>query len=356
MKDFPLKWIEIDLDVVRANLRWIQSRLNPGASLMAVVKADAYGHGAVEISRLAAQCGATTLGVLTVSEGARLRQAGIKTPIQVLAPILPQQARETVGLRLTPTIDSLDQARALNALGRKVLVHVDLDFGLGRWGIAPKNTASFFEAVKRLTRIEIAGLSTHIDYVPGKNSVEAEEKLTDFNRIAKRLKRDYPALVCHAANSSVFLDFPHWQLDMVRVGNLIYGIKPSPSHPARVANPWSFKARIISLHRVKKGESIGYASEYIAPKSMILATAAVGYADGLTMEPAERLIKFGSGFEYWAMISGRKAPFIGRCGIVHVLLDVSRVSGVNIGDTVRLPLRRTAANSHLPRIYTGSRR
>lgn len=353
MKELPLKWIEIDLGVVRANLRWIKSRLSGGAALMAVVKADAYGHGAAQIARVAAESGASILGVLTLAEAERLRKAAIKLPVQILAPVLPGHAKEAARLNVTATIDSLDQARALNACGRKIAVHVDLDFGLGRWGIAPKEADSFFKALKRLPKIKPAGLSTHIDYVPGKNSVEAEEKLSRFSRIAKRLKREIPSLVCHAANSSVFLDFPHWQMDMVRVGNLIYGIKPAPAHPAQVANPWSFKARIISLHKVKKGEPIGYASEYIAPKSMLLATIAAGYADGLTMEPAERLIRFGTGFEYWGMIRGQKAPFIGRCGIVHILLDVTRVPDVKVGDVVRLPLRRTAANSLLPKVYLG---
>jgi alanine racemase len=186
--------------------------------------------------------------------------------------------------------------------------------------------------------------------VPGKNSVEAEDKLKAFWRLAQKLKREHPGLVCHAANSSVLMDFPHWRMDMARVGNLLYGINPS-SRPAPLLNPWRFCARIIALRRVVKGRCIGYASEYVAARTMRVATLPVGYADGLTMEPAERLISFGSGFQYWGMLGQAKAPFIGRCGIAHVLLDVTAAPRAAVGDVVALPVRRTAASPHLPRVY-----
>lgn len=347
-----LKWIEIDLGAIRSNLRWTLSRLGAGVKLMAVLKADAYGHGAVQVAREAVRAGASSLGVLTSAEAAVLRRAGVQAPIQLLCPILPENAVEVAKLRLTPTLDEIAQARALNAAARAVLpVHLDLDFGLGRWGIPPKSLPDFLQSLKRLKRLRFAGLSTHIDYVPGKNSVEAEEKLRSFHGIARRLKRDYPALVCHAANSSVLTDFPHWQLDQVRIGNLIYGINTATSKLAPLKNPWRFSARIVALDDVAKGRSIGYASEYVAPRRMRVATLPVGYSDGLTMEPAERLISLGAGFQYWGMLKGARTPFIGRCGISHVLVDVTDARGAKVGDAVTLPVRRTAASPHLPRVY-----
>jgi alanine racemase len=347
-----LKWVEIDLAAVAANTRWVRSRLEPAARLMAVVKADAYGHGAVPVARAALSAGASCLGVLTVDEARALRLAGIKAPIQLLSPILPEAARQTLRLKLTPTVDDLAQAAALSSAAgtRGLAVHVDLDFGLGRWGILPKDLPAFIKGLGR-RRLRLAGVSTHIDYVPGKNAVEAEDKLRAFWRLAQRLKKDHPGLVCHAANSSVLMDFPHWQMDMVRVGNLIYGINPSAAKLTPLKSPWRFCARIIALRRVVKGRSIGYASEYVAARTMRVATLPVGYADGLTMEPAERLISFGSGFQYWGMVGKTKAPFIGRCGISHVLLDVSAAPRAAVGDVVALPVRRTAASPHLPRIY-----
>lgn len=347
-----LKWIEIDLRAMRRNIKWVLSTLDPGVKLMAVVKANGYGHGAVEVSRTALKNGASSLGVLTTTEAAVLRGAGIKAPIQLLAPLLPENAAQAAKLKVIATIDDLAQARALDkAASGRIGVNLDLDFGLGRWGIPPKRLADFLAGLKRFKRLRLAGLSTHIDYVPGKNSVEAEEKLSAFSRICQSLKREHPGLVCHAANSSVLMDFPHWQFDQVRVGNLIYAINKARSKSVPIHKVWSFRARIIALHDVVRGQSIGYASEYIASRKMRLATLPAGYSDGLTMEPAERLIGFGSGFQYWGMLRGIKTPFVGRCGISHLLIDVTEVPNPKLGEAVTLPVRRTAANSQLPRIY-----
>jgi len=348
-----LKWVEIDLAAIRGNTRWVLSRLNPATGLMAVVKADAYGHGAVPVARAALAAGAASLGVLSVDEARGLRRGGIKSPIHLLGPILPESAPEAVRLNLLPTIDDLRQAAALDSAAgsRGCAVHLDLDFGLGRWGIAPRDLPAFLKSLRRRRHLRLAGISTHIDYVPGKNAVEAEDKLRAFGRLAQRLKREHPGLVCHAANSSIIMDFPHWQMDLARVGNLLYGINPSAGRTASLKNPWRFCARIICLRRVVKGRSLGYASEYLAAHTMRVATLPVGYADGLTMEPAERLISFGAGFQYWGMLGTVKAPFIGRCGISHVLLDVTTATSAAVGDVVALPVRRTAASPLLPRVY-----
>ena len=348
-----LKWIEIDLGAILENISWVKSKLSPGVRLMAVVKADAYGHGAAGVAKEAVAAGAQCLGALTTAEAATLRQAGVAAPILLLAPIVPDNAPEVARLGLTATIDDLAQAAALDAAAKRgrLGVHVDLDFGLGRWGIPPRRLAAFLESLSRFKRLELQGLSAHIDYLPGKNTVEAEEKLRAFSTLASAAKKRYPGLIAHAANSSVLMDFPHWQLDMVRVGNLLYGINAAKSKAAPLNNPWRFQARIIALHDVVRGRSIGYASEYIAARKMRVATLPVGYADGLTMEPAERLIGFGSGFQYWGMLRGIKTPFIGRTGISHVLVDVTDVKDATLGDAVTLPIRRTAASSNLPRRY-----
>ncbi|MFI5348482.1 MAG: alanine racemase [Elusimicrobiota bacterium] len=345
-----LKWVEIDLSAVAHNASWVASRLE-GARLMAVVKADAYGHGAAEVSRVALKAGAESLGVRDLSEAAELRRAKIAAPIHLLFPILPEQAPDAVRLGVSVTVDDAAQARALNAAAKtRVAVHVDVDSGLGRWGVAPRELPKLMDALSRLPRVRIEGLSTHIDYVPGKNAVEAEDKLAAFQRLSAPYKKKNPALLVHAANSSVFMDFPHHRFDVACVGNLLYGINPSASRPAPLKNAWRFCARILSLREVRKGASVGYASEYLAPRRMLVATLPVGYADGLTMEPAERLIGFGGGFQYWGMRQGVRLPFVGRAGIAHVLVDATDVPGAKVGDVVTLPVRRTAAR-HLTRVY-----
>ncbi len=346
-----LKWIEVDLSAIAHNAAWAVSRLDEGAELLAVVKADAYGHGAAEVGRVALKAGASGLGVRDLAEAAELRRAGIKAPILLLAPILPSQAREAVRLGVSVTVDSVTQARALHAAAgrRHVGVHVDVDSGLGRWGAAPRELSGLMAALGRLQRIRIEGLSSHIDYVPGKNAVEAEEKLGAFKRLSAPYKKKNPKLIVRAANTSVFMDFPHHRFDMACLGNILYGINPS-SRSAPLKNAWKFFARILTLREVRKGQSIGYASEYLAPRRMRVATLPVGYADGLTMEPAERLIGFGAGFQYWGMRRGVRLPFVGRCGIAHVLVDATDAPDAKVGDAVALPVRRTAAH-RVPRVY-----
>ncbi|MDX6770061.1 MAG: alanine racemase [Elusimicrobiota bacterium] len=347
-----LKWAEVDLSALAHNARWVASALAPGRSFCAVVKANGYGHGAVEVARVALKAGASCLGVRDLSEAAQLRRAGLRAPVLLLAPILPEQAPEAVRLGVEVSVDGPATARALSrAAGRRrVAVHLDLDYGLGRWGAPPAAAPALAATLARLKGLRLAGVSTHIGYVPGKNSVEAEEKLGAFERLAASLKARHPGLVAHAANSSVFVDFPHRRFDMAVIGNLLYGINRSKSRPAPLKMPWRQFARVVSLREVRKGVSIGYASEYLAPRRMRVATLPVGYADGLTMEPAERLIGLGAGSRYWGLFEGVKLPFVGRVGITHCLVDATDAPRLKLGDAVALPGRRTAA-AGLPRVY-----
>lgn len=348
-----LKWVEIERKALAANIRTVRGLLGPTTGLMAVVKADGYGHGAHEVARLALRGKAMALGVLTLSEGLALRRQGLRGRIVLLSPPLPTEARAVVSADLEPTVDSLALARALSrsARGRRTCpIHVDLDYGLARWGVLPKDLPDFLSRLQKFRRLRLTGLSAHIDYVPGKNTIEAEDKLRDFSRRTSKIKAENPGLIRHCANSSILLDFPHWRLDMARVGNLLYGINPT-SRGLALRNPWRLYARIISIKDVKKGSSIGYASEYLAPRKMRVAALPIGYSDGLTMEPAERFIGFGKAFRYWGWLKGSKVPFVGRSGISHILVDVGGIPQVKIGDPVALHVRRTAASSRIPRIY-----
>jgi len=324
---------------------------------MAVIKADGYGHGASAIARIALEEGAFALGVLTPDEGIHLRDGGITAPIYLLCPPLGQDADAIVHHKLIPAVDSLVLAKALHSaqLKRKkkktsIPIVLDLDFGLGRWGIPPHKTINFAEKIRTISSLRIDSLATHLDYIPGKNIVEAEEKLQHFAAIGQRLRKNQPALSLQAANSTILVDFPRWQLNQVRIGNLIYGINPT-KQPLRLQRPWRFCAKITAIKKIAKGQSIGYSSEFLAPKSLRVATVPVGYSDGLTMEPAHRAIRLGGSQRYWGMLNNEQLPFVGSCGISHVLLDISNVPSAKLGDTVELPVRRTAANLRIPRIY-----
>ncbi|MBI4060249.1 MAG: alanine racemase [Elusimicrobia bacterium] len=346
-----MKWVEIDLSAIAGNAAWVRAQLPRGAGFVAAVKADGYGHGAVEVSKAVLKAGAERLGVRDLAEAAALRQAGIKAPIQMLAPVLPEQSAEALGLGVIPVVESLVQARALQraARGGKIRLQVDLDFGLARWGLPPKERPALMKAIGLLRGVTVDGIAAHLGYLPGKNAVEAEEKLGAFARLTAPYKRRDPSLRLRAANSTVFMDFPHRRFDLACVGNLLYGINRSKSRPPALKTPWRFRARVLSVREVRKGASIGYASEYLAPRAMRVAALPVGYADGLTMQPAERLIGLGASQSYWALRGAVKLPFVGRCGISHVLVDATSCPSLKPGDAVALPVRRTAARA--PRVY-----
>jgi len=360
------KWIEINIGQIQNNVKAIKKILKKETKFMAVVKADAYGHGAIKVSNIALRNGADLLGVLTVDEAIILRKAGIKADIVILVPSLSDEIDTIKQYHIIPTVDSFDFLKSLNKKitgNKKYPCYLDIDFGLKRWGINPNDFQNFFKKASTLKNIKILAISTHINYVPPKNMTEAEEKLSQFKKLGEFAKTLFPDIKLHAANSSILCDFPHWQLDMVRVGNLMYGLYPSKIYfektkgaPIKgIKRPWKFYSKIISIKTASKGESLGYSSEYIAVKRMKIATIATGYSDGLTMEPTDKSIKLSSGFSYWAIINGRKAPFIGKSGICHTLLDISNIPNVKVGDKVLLTVRRTGASLRIPKIYTNNK-
>lgn len=355
-----LKWVEINLKTLAGNVRAIKKTLKPGVSFMAVVKADGYGHGAAAVGKTALGNGADCLGALTAEEGALLRGTFRRTPIYLLAPSLPEEAPLIIKNSLIPAADSLNFIKALDrAAKRTAPYHLDIDLGLGRWGVQPEAAFALLSKAIKLKKARPTGVSAHLAYRPAQNMTEAEERLSSFSSLAERLRAFVPGLKAHAANSSILCDFPRWQLDLVRIGNLMYGIYPTDVYKKKkqgpplpgLGRPWQFFARIISVRTVKKGESLGCAGEFTAPRALRLATIPAGYSDGLTMEPTENKIRITSGFRYWGIINGKKAFFTGRTGIAHTMLDVTDIPEAKPGTPVALHVRRTAANARIPRIY-----
>ena len=350
-----LKWIEIDTQAIANNIRVI--RKNTRSKIMVVVKADAYGHGIEKVGEIAQNEKVDFLGVINIDEARRLRESGIKTPIMILSPSLDDEIPQIIKYNIIPTVDRIDFLKKLSSYGKKVDVNLDIDTGLKRWGIDIPSVYDFIKKASKMKRIRISYLSTHIAYTPYKNMIDAKEKLERFNDIASEIKKTNPNLIAHAANSLVFLDFPTYHLDMVRIGNLIYGIYPSDIYLKRenspikigIQKPWRFFARIVSVKKVKKGESFGYASEIVATKDTEVASVVVGYSDGLGMFPTENTYTITEGQIMWALYRGRKAYFIGKPSISHTLIDVTRM-GAKVGDVVQMWIRRTAARN-IAKIY-----
>lgn len=353
-----LKWIEIDTKIISSNVRLIKKALGHKTALMAVIKADGYGHGAIVTARCALKNGASFLGVFNVEEGIRLRNEGIKSPIMTLSPCLPWEIAQARKKSIIPTIDSLELLEKLNQKAPNILYNLDIDTGLKRWGLDLNLLDSFLKkAVSSKSRL--FSFSTHIAYTPYRNMTDAYEKLSLFSNLSKKVKKIFPHAISHAANSLIVCDFPSFHFDMARVGNLMYGIYPSDVYRKKsggppiqgIKRPWRFFARIISVKNVKAGESFGYAGEITAHRDMRIACIPVGYSDGLTLEPHENVYKFSEGSNYWADINGKKAPFITKSAISNTLIDVTDIPEAEVGAVVSLAIRRTAANARIPRVY-----
>lgn len=299
------------------------------------------------------------LGVMNVYEALNIKDK-TNIPIVIMAPSLKEDLDILVRNKFIFTVDNMDFIKTLNKkASKKIRLNLDIDCGLKRWGVGLKEAFDFAKELKRFRHIELFSLSTHIAYTPYKNMIDAKEKLEKFKEEALKIKKIFPDVIINAANSLVFLDFPDYYFDMVRIGNLIYGIYPNEIYSKKDNNPkklgikmpWRFLARIISINEVRKGESFGYANEIVAIKKMRIATIAVGYSDGIGMKPEDNVYRITEGEHQWANINGKKAYFVSKPSISHTLIDITNIPEAKIGSIVSLAVRRTAANSLIPRIY-----
>jgi alanine racemase len=347
----PLRWVEIDLSAVAHNARAVRNAAGRGCRLMAVVKADAYGHGAAPVARAAMGAGADSLAVTYLEEAEVLRRAGVRTPVLVMGPVDPSQA----GLvRRLDVAVMVDDPRLLVALGRAgsprrpVSVHVKADLGLCRWGVPLPGLPALLRRALRTRGVRLDGVFAHPGYMVGKHKTRVEESVDEFLRLVpsvlgpSRGKGRSPLV--HVADSAVMLDFPRFRLDAVRVGNLLYGLNPtSVALPLR--NPWRACSRLLRIRRLAVGQSVGYGGEFVATHPMTVASVPVGYSHGVTLEPASRWIQLRVGQNYWGTVRGVRCPFVGRVGMSHALVDVSAVPRPRPGDVIQLPLRRTASSN-----------
>ena len=278
-------WAEIDLDVLRSNFRWLKSQLKPGVQMLAVVKANGYGHGLVPVSAVAVKEGAAYLGVSSLEEGVKLRQEGFKIPILILGGMYPFDNFSVLfENRLTPTVASIEAADALDRLaaerGEKLAVHLKVDSGFGRIGVSVSNADLFIKQVASLRGLILEGIYTHFassDVDPTYTETQADA----FQRVIQAaadqgLKPPY----IHMANSAALLQYPKTHGTLVRPGLALYGIPPYAGARAALEPALTWKSRIIFLKTIPTGSSVSYARTWTAGRPTRVATIAVGYADG----------------------------------------------------------------------------
>lgn len=366
-------WVEVNLSAIAANVRKVKGLLPPGTALMAVVKANGYGAGAASVARTAIRSGAVYLGVFRAEEGLELRQAGIQAPILVFRPLCPDETAVVLGNSLIPTIDSMEAASSLaqaaSQRGRMVPIHVKVDTGMGRFGVRPEEALPFLQSLRGLPHLQIEGIYTHLGTAFYRDA-QGRRQLTLFQWVLDSLAQEglIPPLR-HAANSSTLLAYPDSHLDLVRVGNLIYGICPFPGcfkacplwegGTCTLQYTWQMKARIVSLKRVPQGTRVGYGGRFVTKRNCLIATIPVGTADGFGLEPAgeglralAKVIARTLGlFRHSVTFRGKRLAVAGRIGLQASALDVTDFPEVKVGEEVVLEARRTAVGQHIPRVY-----
>ncbi len=311
-------WVEVDLDALRHNVAAIRRRIGPRVKLMAVVKADAYGHGLAQVAGALMQCGVDAFAVANLTEALVLRQVGGPGwPILLLGSALPFEVEKIVEQNITPTISTLDEARQFNAAAgaRQIPVHIEIDTGMGRVGFWHEEAGKAIEQIAALPHLRIEALYTHFPSAD-ENLAETRRELELFLKVAG------PGLR-HAANSAALLNLPESHLDMVRPGLLLYGIPPVPATDFRPV--LSFKARVAYVKEVAAGRTISYGQTFVAPHSMKVATIAAGYADGF----ARHLSNAAQ-----VLIGGRRCPVVGRVTMDQIMVDVTGLDRVTSGDEV----------------------
>jgi len=326
-------WAEINLDNLSYNIKKIKENVSRETLIMAVVKADAYGHGATAVARKALNAGADRLAVAIPEEGIKLRKAGFEVPIQVFGEILEKQHSLIVDYNLIPTVCKLKTVAGLNNYAKRkdevVNIHVKIDTGMGRIGVFPENAVDFIKEVKKYSNIRIEGLITHHAKADEKDKEYTHNQWEKFQKVINKLeKKDIEIPIKQAANSATIIDLPEMQLDMVRPGIMIYGLRPShevKDFPLKPVLSW--KTKIVYLKEVPAGTGISYGATYITEERRQIATLPLGYADGYF-----RLLSNKGE----VLINGQRAPIRGRVCMDQIMVDVSNIEDVEIGDEVVL--------------------
>ncbi len=329
-----ITWIEVDLNAIEHNLKAIKSMVGSGIKILAIVKADAYGHGAVKVSQTLEQNGIDMLGVAFPMEGIELRQSNTNIPILILNPILSEQIEDVIKHSLRVTVNNLDIANEISIIAkryhRNIKIHVEIDTGMGGAGICPDNALSFIKALLLIENLNIEGVFTHFNSSEEKDKSFTYKQNKRFKEVIKQLENEKITIpLIHAANSAAILDIPDSYFNMVRPGLILYGIFPS-NYVLRnidLKQAMSFKTRIINLKQLEPGSLIGYGRTFEILQQTTAATIPVGYKDG-----------FNRGFSSLGevLVNGIRVPIIGRICMDRCFIDVTNLPDVEIGSEVIL--------------------
>lgn len=325
-------WAQIDLGAIAYNYKQVKRAVGRNIMVMAVVKANAYGHGTVEVSKVLESQGVNYLGVATMDEAVRLRDHGIKAPILVLGSVLPEEIRAAIERDVTLTLASDELLKSIKKIcgpHHKVKVHIKIDTGMGRIGIWHEEALNFIKNLAQEKCIIIEGIYTHFSSA-GRDDFFTHYQIESFEKLLEKLEGfDIRIPLRHSANSIATVDFKRSHLNLVRPGLIIYGMYPKYTFPKliKLKLAMSFKTKIVYIKDTPPGRSISYGRTYITGKHTRIATIPVGYADGYCR---------GLSNKGYVLIRGKKAPVIGKVTMDQTMVDVGHIRRAKIGDEVVL--------------------
>lgn len=323
-------WADINLDNLVHNYQAVQSKV-AGVPLMCVVKANAYGHGAPQIAQALAAQGASYFAVATPQEALQLRRHGIAQPILLLGAVNLGWVSQLNKANITLTVTSLQEAKALAAIlrNKKQTIHVKLDTGMSRLGVALPDAVEQLTQIAAISCFNLEGIFTHLAAAddPARQNF-TNSQIQAFLQVVQALQANGVHIpVVHCANSAASIAWPSAHLDMVRPGIALYGSNPCPAGQVNLRPVMRLRSRIVQLHQIQAGQSVSYGCTWVAPRPTLVATVAAGYADGLprvVSGRAEMLVK------------GKRAQQVGRICMDMCMLDVTDIPEVQVGDEVTL--------------------
>jgi len=324
---------EVDLGALEFNYRQIKKRVPEGVKVLAVVKADAYGHGAIPISLRLEKLGVEYLGVAISEEGVELRRAGVKAPILVLGGIFGEDVDQIFRFRLTPVVFRKDCLKILSKEAekrkRKVKVHLKVDTGMGRVGVPLGLWPDFLREVRRFPKIETEGILSHFSMTDEEEGFTQSQWRAFQSAVAVAQELGISSQYLHMASSAMLTTFPGYAAGLVRPGIMLYGSYPSPVFRSLISlKPvMTLKTRIHFLKSVSSGARISYGGTFMAKRESRIATLPIGYADGYS----RHLSNHGE-----VLIHGKRAPVVGRVCMDFIMVDVTDIPRASVGDEVIL--------------------
>lgn len=321
-------WVEIDLKAISQNVAHTQHHLGPQTDIMAIVKANAYGHGLIAASKAALQGGAKALGVALFHEGQQLRKAGIKAPILILSPTLPPLAPQLVEHNLDAVVSQTESLQALSNAAKdhntQARVHLKIDTGMGRIGCSPKEGLTLLQQIQKNPHLFLAGIMSHIAYEKEEDHPKIEAQIAKYQSFLDQ--KTHPAQWHHLSNSATTLQFRPAHYNLVRVGLLIYGLPPTHTH-IKYKPALSLKAQISQLQNLSSGQALSYGGTATLTRASRIATIPLGYADGYNRRLSNRA---------HVLVHDHRCPVVGNICMDITLIDVTDVPQTKLGDEVIL--------------------